>query len=90
MRSSDVPKRADLVPNADTRDYVNAGHATGTPTGMFAGETEQDRRNEDAARKVLEQALPGEPGSWKESGAVPDRTDDSEPPARHASSGRPS
>jgi hypothetical protein len=89
MRSSDLPKRADLVPNADTRDHVNAGHATGTPTGMFAGETEQDRRNEDATRKVLEQVLPGEPGSWKESGAVPDH-DEASSHASQAPSARPS
>jgi hypothetical protein len=85
MRNSDVPKRADLIPHADTRDRINATHPAGTPTGMFAGETEQDRRNEAATREVLEQALPGEPGSWKQSGAVPESDVASAPPARRAS-----
>ena len=71
-RTSDVAKRADLLPHADTTDRVNAPDPDGNPTGMFAGETDRDRQQEDAGRAVLEHALPGEPGSWKESGAVPD------------------
>jgi len=47
------------------------------PTGMFAGEREGDHREEQAVRRVLERAIPGDPGRWKESGAdpgpVPDR-----------------
>jgi len=71
-RTSDVAKRADLLPHADTTDRVNAPDPDGNPTGMFAGETDRDRQQEDAGRAVLEHALPEEPGSWKESGAVPE------------------
>jgi hypothetical protein len=71
MTNRDVAKRADLIPQADTRDRVNSAHPTGTPTGMFAGETERDLRQEAETREVLEEALPDEPGSWKQSGAVP-------------------
>jgi hypothetical protein len=71
-RTADVAKRADLLPHADTTDRVDAPDPDGNPTGMFAGETDRDRTREDAGREVLEDALPGEPGSWKESGAVPD------------------
>lgn len=81
-KNRDVAKRADVVPQADSRDPVNAARPTGTPTGMFAGETEQDRRNEAETREVLEKALPGEPGSWKESGAVPNDSRDRNPAAQ--------
>ena len=75
-RTSDVAKRADFLPHADTTDRVNAPDPDGNPTGMFAGETDRDRQREDAGREVLEEALPDEPGSWKESGAVPDHDPD--------------
>jgi len=61
------------LPHAETTDPVNAPDPEGTPTGMFAGETDEELRDEAATRDALEEALPGAPGSWKESGAVPDR-----------------
>ena len=82
-RSSDVAKRADVLPHADTSDRVDAPDPDGNPTGMFAGETDRDLQREDAGRAVLEQALPGEPGSWKESGAVPDHGPDDETGLEH-------
>jgi len=54
MRNADLPKRADFLPQADTRDRVAATDPAGEPTGMFAGETDQELRNEDATRDVLE------------------------------------
>ena len=41
------------------------------PTGMFAGETVEDRREERAVRRVLEAGEPRTRGAWKESGRVP-------------------
>lgn len=70
--NADVATPADVLPQADTSDPVYAPDPEGDPTGMFAGETDQDLREESAGRTALEQALPGEPGSWKTSGAVPD------------------
>jgi hypothetical protein len=74
--TGDTAKRADLLPHADTTDPVNAPDPAGTPTGMFAGETDQELRDQAATRDALEDALPEEPGSWKEAGAVPDHAPD--------------
>lgn len=52
--SSDIAKRADLIPQADTTDPVHADDPAGSPTGMFAGETDQTRREEAEARSALE------------------------------------
>lgn len=40
------------------------------PTGMFAGETEADRQDEDAVRRELEERFPATKGTWKEGGRV--------------------
>ncbi|MEA2513207.1 MAG: hypothetical protein QOJ59_2694 [Thermomicrobiales bacterium] len=53
-------------------DQTDESESASDPTGMFAGEREEDRREERTVRRILEEALPGEPGSWKESGAVPE------------------
>jgi hypothetical protein len=60
-----------------TRDSGEADPSR-DPTGLFAGETEADRREEDEGRKVLEQRFPSTRGRWKESGAVPS-TDHDQP-----------
>ena len=57
------------------------------PTGMFAGETEADRREEDEVRRVLEAGFPRTKGTWKEGGRVPsaganDLPADDRPPER--------
>ena len=46
------------------------------PTGIFAGETEADRREEDAVRRMLEARFRRTRGAWKESGAVPSAAHD--------------
>jgi hypothetical protein len=74
-KATDIAKRADLIPHADTTDPVNADDPTGNPTGMFAGETDHDLRAEAATREALEEALPNQPGSWKHAGADPDPHD---------------
>jgi hypothetical protein len=42
-----------------------------SPTGMYAGETDVDRDEEDAVRQKLEETFPETRGAWKESGATP-------------------
>src|SRR5688500_13204223 len=41
------------------------------PTGLFAGDTEADIRDEDGVRRVLEHGFPDTEGTWKEGGRVP-------------------
>ena len=63
------------------------------PTGMFAGETAADRRDEEAVRRVLEERFPESRGAWKEGGRVPspeDRAAEGDPaPGTSRSNGPP-
>ena len=66
--------RSGSVPPQTQPKLADGPEKTGSgsdPTGMFAGEREEDRHEERIVRRILDDALPGEPGNWKESGADP-------------------
>ncbi len=65
----DEPVLPESVEDAEVR-------SDSPPTGMYAGEREADRQEENALRQKLEEKFPGTKGDWKESGAVPDTDPD--------------
>lgn len=69
---AEIAERADLLPHADPHQEPDAAVARGTPTGMFAAETDADLAAEDATRAALDADAPGPTDRWKHAGAVPE------------------
>jgi hypothetical protein len=61
--TSDLGVDEPALPEADPDDSG--------PTGMFAGETQASRAEEDLFREELEERFPSTRGDWKTSGEVP-------------------
>jgi len=61
--TSDLGVDEPALPEADTDNSA--------PTGMFAGETQVSRAEENLFREELEERFPETRGDWKTSGEVP-------------------